>query len=141
MTKSHGQFTFYQAFAAYSFEVENLKALLQSVLTILYLYIAAPNRSEKHCLQIKGTFSLTMLVTDKKGTSKFHSYKWQEGILFYFILKPSKKQAGIHSLSEDGNSINNYFDISAVSTAFSSTCCSSRETSGQKLMASQREKS
>lgn len=85
---------------------------------------------------MKGTFRLTELVTDKKGTSKFHSYKQQGGILFYFILKPSKKQAGIHSPSEDGNSINNYLDISAVSTAFSSTCCSSRETSGQKLMAS-----
>lgn len=85
---------------------------------------------------MKGTFRLTELVTDKKGPSKFHSYKQQEGILFYFILEPSKRQAGIHSLSEDGNSINNYSDISAVSTAFSSTCCSSRETSGQKLMAS-----
>jgi len=56
-------------------------------------------------------------------------------VLFYF----KTKQAGIHSLSEDGNSINNYSDISAVSTAFSSTCCSSRQTSGQKLMASQGE--
>lgn len=59
--------------------------------------------------------------------------------MVYFILKPSKKQAGIHIPPEDGNSINNYIDISAVSTAFSSTCCSSKETSGQKLMANERE--
>lgn len=61
-------------------------------------------------------------------------------VLFYFILKPSKKQAGIPSPPEDENWSSNSSGISAVSTAFSSTCCSSREVSGQRLRVNQCDK-
>lgn len=74
----------------------NLKALLQSVLIRQYLYTAASSRSKKHCLQINSTFRLMKLVTDKKGTSKSHFYKQEEGILFSFLLTPSKKGFRAH---------------------------------------------
>lgn len=116
------------------------QAFVQSVLTIQFPCTAAQNRSQKLCLQTKGTFRLAELVTEKAGTSKVHLYKWKEGILFYFILKPRKEQAGIPSPPEDGNCISKSLEISAVSTAFSSTCCSSREAPGQGLTLSQHDK-
>lgn len=109
-------------------------------LTIQSPWTAAQNRSQKLCLQAKGIFRLAELVTEKAGTSKVHSYKWQEGILFCFILKTNKKRAGIPSPPEDGNCSSNSLEISAVSTAFSSTCCSIREAPRQGLPVNQRDK-
>lgn len=91
---------------------------------------AAANRSEKHCLHIKGTFrtsypqeNVSILFLPTAG-GEFYSY---------LFANQAKNEQGYTACREDDNSVSNWrisgcLDIAALSAAFSSTCCSSRGT-------------